>query len=629
MGGTASRRAVQVLIGEFMGTDYPEGDVDVIATFRGSPDTNPPQVGRIGVAYDYYWDNGSIFFDTEFVDDSVPDAVGLIAGNVDDTDDTPEIIGTSWSGSPTYGYIAWWDWDDSNGWSEANIIAGSLDRPAYVATADIDMDGDIDVVATIYGTDAIYQGGSLMWYENLYGDGSVWSGHEIYEFVHPYAVAVGQLDLDDPVDIIVTTTDLDVLDNEGVYVFYGADEAPWFHSQPHLVWENENAPTSGIYSPRSVRIADIDGDQDDDVVVSFTGDDITHEGEAIVVAYAIEVENERDWTFESVNPGFHTCRDTYPVDFDGDGDMDLAASSLRGNYIYGFLNTGNPADRWTPFPVSECPLPKGLGIYDFGGEEEDVPEIVVASYGLENLASYVYLYEWVPPPPPEEDEFCSSYLSVICSSEPALNGSLTYTYEYDLENVSTKELYAWYTIVTPGLGKIVQTEVDTLGTAADVYYGGGSVSLPDSQFSVGDKCQFFVCIGYTVTNEQDTPVAMPHAHDADYMWFEVVSPNDLSGEDEVDIISSSLPLQYSLEEIRPNPFNSMLSITVTLPEASEVAVTVYNIMGQQVVSLADGNVSAGRHTLTLDGSNLASGLYFVNVSMPGHLDTVKKVTLLK
>lgn len=54
MDGTSSRRAVQVLVGEFMGTDYPEGDVDVIAAFRGSPETNPPQVGRIGAAYDYY-----------------------------------------------------------------------------------------------------------------------------------------------------------------------------------------------------------------------------------------------------------------------------------------------------------------------------------------------------------------------------------------------------------------------------------------------------------------------------------------------------------------------------------------------------------------------------------------------
>lgn len=566
-----------------------------------------------------------IFFSSEFLDSNVPDAVGLVAGNVNDTDIEPEIIGTSWSGSPYYGYIAWWDWDDTNGWSDANIIASSLDRPAYVAAADIDVDGDIDVVATLYGTgDPGYPGGLLMWYENLYGDGSAWSGHEIYELVHPYAVAVGQLDLDDPVDIIVTTRDLAALDNEGIYVFYGVDEAPWFHSQPHLVWENENAPTSGIYSPRSVRIAQINDDLDYDVVISFTGDDVTHEGEAIVVAYAIEVENERDWTFESVNPGFHTCRDTYSVDLNGDDLIDFAASSLRGNYVYGFLNTGNEEDRWTQFPVSDCPLLKGLGIYDFGGEA--IPEIVVASYGLESLASFVYLYEWVTV---QEESISEDPIAVTCSQEAFLNGTLSYTYTYDLEHASDKELYAWYTIVTPDLGKIVQTVVDTLGTAADTYSGGGSVSIPESQFAIGDKCQFFVCIGYTVTNEQDTPVAMPHAHDSDYAWFEVVSPNDLSGQGETETVSSSLPLQYAVEDIRPNPFNSMLSVTVTLPDPSGLTVNLYNIMGQQVASLANGNETAGRHTLTFDGSDLASGLYFMHVSMPGHLNDVRKVTLLK
>jgi Secretion system C-terminal sorting domain len=79
----------------------------------------------------------------------------------------------------------------------------------------------------------------------------------------------------------------------------------------------------------------------------------------------------------------------------------------------------------------------------------------------------------------------------------------------------------------------------------------------------------------------------------------------------------------------PNPFNPSTTIRVALPEAAELNVTVYNVMGQQVATLADGRINAGTHSFTFDASDLASGLYFVRATVPGHLNVIQKIMLVR
>jgi hypothetical protein len=86
---------------------------------------------------------------------------------------------------------------------------------------------------------------------------------------------------------------------------------------------------------------------------------------------------------------------------------------------------------------------------------------------------------------------------------------------------------------------------------------------------------------------------------------------------------------FELSEAKPNPFNSSTSVTVVLPEASILRVMVFNTLGQQVAELVNGRVNAGTQTLTFDASGLASGLYFVQAYVPGHLDKIQKVMLVR
>jgi hypothetical protein len=90
-----------------------------------------------------------------------------------------------------------------------------------------------------------------------------------------------------------------------------------------------------------------------------------------------------------------------------------------------------------------------------------------------------------------------------------------------------------------------------------------------------------------------------------------------------------IPAEYSLSKAYPNPFNEMTTVTVALPESSNLTVTVFNTLGQQVAELASGRVNAGTQTLTFDASDLSSGIYFIQATVPGKLDSMQKVVLVK
>ncbi len=79
----------------------------------------------------------------------------------------------------------------------------------------------------------------------------------------------------------------------------------------------------------------------------------------------------------------------------------------------------------------------------------------------------------------------------------------------------------------------------------------------------------------------------------------------------------------------PNPFNGITTVAVVLPTAGRAQVVVYNTLGQQVATLADGVLPAGEHTFTFDATHLTSGLYFVRATVPGQFDKVYKVVLMR
>lgn len=91
---------------------------------------------------------------------------------------------------------------------------------------------------------------------------------------------------------------------------------------------------------------------------------------------------------------------------------------------------------------------------------------------------------------------------------------------------------------------------------------------------------------------------------------------------------SPIPDVYSLEQNYPNPFNPYTTFRFGLPESGRVELTLYNILGQQVLKLVDGYRQAGYHEVTWNASSLSSGMYFFKLKA-GNFTSVKKTVLLK
>ncbi len=100
---------------------------------------------------------------------------------------------------------------------------------------------------------------------------------------------------------------------------------------------------------------------------------------------------------------------------------------------------------------------------------------------------------------------------------------------------------------------------------------------------------------------------------------------------ESDVASGEavLPQQFALHAPFPNPFNPSTLIQLDIPEPSLAHVSVYNLLGEQVAVLANGYLTPGNHNMIFDGTDLSSGIYFVRAFVPGHMDSMQRVVLMK
>lgn len=96
----------------------------------------------------------------------------------------------------------------------------------------------------------------------------------------------------------------------------------------------------------------------------------------------------------------------------------------------------------------------------------------------------------------------------------------------------------------------------------------------------------------------------------------------------VEVYDSAIPTDYAVSQNYPNPFNPSTTIRFSIPEAGNVSLWVYNVLGQQVAELINEQKNAGTYNVTFDAARLSSGIYFYQIQSGKYSET-RKMILLK
>ncbi len=194
----------------------------------------------------------------------------------------------------------------------------NITKVSCIQTFDIDVDGDLDIVACFYSTDQI------IWFENTNGNGDFGTGTVISntadgaQFVHP-----ADLDLDGDLDLIVANS--------------VGNEIVWFENQDGVgTFGVAQIISTDVDSPKSAIGFDLDGDGDLDILSASTFDDkiswfenLNGQGD---FGSAILIDNDFDGAYYAT-----------AGDIDSDGDLDVLAAALNGDKISLYKNNINNA----------------------------------------------------------------------------------------------------------------------------------------------------------------------------------------------------------------------------------------------------------------------------------------------
>lgn len=183
--------------------------------------------------------------------------------------------------------------------------------------------------------------------------------------------------------------------------------------------------------------------------------------------------------------------------------------------------------------------------------------------------------------------------------------------------------------------------------AAEVDYGGGTNGVSDIKFYNiyrSDVSGFTPSAGNLLATLETSNLKIRYndaTYDGSPEFYYVIQVVDDGGNKvfskEVNTVTSveneAVPTVYSLSQNYPNPFNPATTIKFGIPQAADVTIKIYDILGQEVKALVNRNLAPGFHTVNFDASNLISGMYIYRIQANGvdgsNFTDVKKMLLVK
>ena len=278
-----------------------DGDLDVVAS---DSDTT--------VAWYENTDGLGTFGAQQAITTTATGANTVIAADVDG-DGNLDVVVSSASDNT----VAWYENTDGLGtFGAEQIITDTVFGASLAAVADVDGDGDLDVVASDSGT-------TVAWYENTDGLGTFGAEQAITTVVDEDIIPIAVADVDGDGDLDLVTTILDNDDNSTVAWYENTDGLGTFDAE-QVILTIADVSISGT-------VADVDGDGDLDLVTTVLDNDFDS-----TIAWYENTDGLGTFGAEQVisTVADATISQLVVADVDGDGDVDVIASQDGGTILW-------------------------------------------------------------------------------------------------------------------------------------------------------------------------------------------------------------------------------------------------------------------------------------------------------
>ena len=454
------------------------------------------------------------------------------------------------------------------------VIGTQPDRQEAEAVyaADLDGDGDLDVMAFFRNDDKI------AWYENTDGRGIFGPPKSIAtEVAGVEAAYAADLDGDGDNDVLAAS----IADDQHRIVWYENTDGHGAFGPP------QGIATEGALS---VRAADLDGDGDNDVLGSNAWyENIDGDGDNDVLASNAWYENIDGGG--SFGPPQHFVGSEWGVDLaadlDGDGDLDVLIQG--GIQMFLHENTDGQGTFGPGQIISEqVELGHTTGAVDFDGDDD-------------------------------LDVFWANFHAIIW-----------------LENMDGHGTFGAHHYVTQGESNVSVVAADLDGDDDnDLLFGyrwnnriawsentDGQGAFGEWQ-TISDASNPQWVVAADLDGDGDLDVLAAEVGGTVISWYENLTIATAAE------LPEALPERYDLSPTYPNPFNHNTAFTLTLARRQHVTVAVFDLLGHRVARLHEGLLPAGEaHRFVFEAGALPSGVYLYRVTA-AEFATVRHVVLMR
>jgi len=131
--------------------------------------------------------------------------------------------------------------------------------------------------------------------------------------------------------------------------------------------------------------------------------------------------------------------------------------------------------------------------------------------------------------------------------------------------------------------------------------------------------------GYSNNNKMQYTAAKSAAEDVIYFRIKEINQDSSEVYSNLIKVGQGEIEEFSLQQNYPNPFNPVTTITLEVYVPGYYTINVYDLVGKKILTIYSGELQAGKHRFSFDGTDYPSGIYFYEVTSPNYSQIMKMI----